>query len=191
MTKEDIIIVPHPSLRLTSNEIDEINDKITLTIDNMVSATLDWEKSRNHEVGVALAAVQINQLLDLIIIRNNYEDKDDLKFNVYINPKVIKKYGNLIEDYEGCLSVPDIYGKVPRFSKVKIKYLDINGVERQKTFSDFYARIIQHEIDHTKGILFIDKIKEREDAFYILNKSGKLEALKYEKDIKKNPILWK
>ncbi len=191
MTKEDIIIVPHPSLRLTSNEIDEINDKITLTIDNMVSATLDWEKSRNHEVGVALAAVQINQLLDLIIIRNNYEDKDDLKFNVYINPKVIKKYGNLIEDYEGCLSVPDIYGKVPRFSKVKIKYLDINGVERQKTFSDFYARIIQHEIDHTKGILFIDKIKEREDAFYILNKNGKLEALKYEKDIKKNPILWK
>ncbi|MCL5112894.1 MAG: peptide deformylase [Patescibacteria group bacterium] len=191
MKKEDIITVPNSSLRTKAKEIKIINQKVHSIVDDMVSATLDWENSRKHEVGVALAAVQINQLVNIVIVRDNYEDKTDLKFNVYINPKILKKYGDLVEDYEGCLSVPDIYGKVPRFSKLKIKYLDISGVEHQKTFSDFYARIMQHEIDHSEGTLFIDKIKDREDAFYILDKNGKLKPLNYVKDIKKNTILWK
>ncbi len=191
MKKEDIITVPNSSLRTKAKEIKIINQKVHFIVDDMVSATLDWENSRKHEVGVALAAVQINQLVNIVIVRDNYEDKTDLKFNVYINPKILKKYGDLVEDYEGCLSVPDIYGKVPRFSKLKIKYLDISGVEHQKTFSDFYARIMQHEIDHSEGTLFIDKIKDREDAFYILDKNGKLKPLNYVKDIKKNTILWK
>ena len=191
MKKEDIITVPNSSLRTKAKEIKIINQKVHSIVDDMVSATLDWENSRKHEVGVALAAVQINQLVNIVIVRDNYEDKTDLKFNVYINPEILKKYGDLVEDYEGCLSVPDIYGKVPRFSKLKIKYLDISGVEHQKTFSDFYARIMQHEIDHSEGTLFIDKIKDREDAFYILDKNGKLKPLNYVKDIKKNTILWK
>ncbi len=191
MKKEDIITVPNSSLRTKAKEIKIINQKVHSIVDDMVSATLDWENSRKHEVGVALAAVQINQLVNIVIVRDNYEDKTDLKFNVYINPKILKKYGDLVEDYEGCLSVPDIYGKVPRFSKLKIKYLDISGGEHQKTFSDFYARIMQHEIDHSEGTLFIDKIKDREDAFYILDKNGKLKPLNYVKDIKKNTILWK
>ncbi len=93
-------------------------------------------------------------------------------------------------DFEGCLSVPNIYGKVPRHTKVRVKALDLDGHEFRVTAEDFLARIFQHEIDHTKGKVFIDHIKNDPEAFYRLNDDGKLEALDYEKDIKNNTVLW-
>ena len=92
-------------------------------------------------------------------------------------------------DYEGCLSIPDIYGKVPRYNKVKVKALDTNLNKIELTASGFLARVFQHEIDHTNGIVFIDHIKDNPDAFYILDTSGKLIKQDYEQ-IKKNTTLW-
>lgn len=190
VTKENIIKLPNKRLRNLSKNVDSIDNKIKKIIKDMSSATISWEKSRRHEIGVALAAVQINKLYKIVIVKNDYENKEDLSFKTYINPEIVKKYGDIVEDYEGCLSVPDIYGKIPRFSKVKVKYIDLEGGEHQEVFTDFMARIMQHEIDHTQGILFIDKIKDREDAFYILDKKGNLISLDYESKIKKNTILW-
>lgn len=156
----------------------------------MISATLSWEDSRQHEVGVALAAVQINVLERVIIVRNNFEDKSDRMFHAYINPKIIKKYGEVIDDFEGCLSVKDVYGKVPRHSRVKIEAQDIEGqVIRLKT-EGFLARVLQHEIDHTNGKLFIDHIKQSPNAFFRLQEDGSLKELNYGKDIRTNRILW-
>ena len=94
------------------------------------------------------------------------------------------------EDYEGCLSVKDLYGKVLRHTKVRVKALDENGREFRVTAEGFLARIFQHEIDHTEGKLFIDHIKNKTDAFYRLSDDGNLTQLDYDKEIKDNKVLW-
>lgn len=156
----------------------------------MQDATLDWEKSRAHEVGVALAAVQIDQLIRVVVIRNNFDNKDDHSFSIFINPEITKYEGDIEEDFEGCLSVKDIYGKVPRYNKVRVKALDLNGRSFRVTAEGFLARIFQHEIDHTKGVVFIDHIRDNKEAFYNLTAEGNLVQLDYEKDVRNNSILW-
>ncbi len=156
----------------------------------MVDATLDWEDSRNHEVGVALAAIQVDQPLRIVIIRNNFDNKKDRTFSVFINPVITKYEGQIVEDYEGCLSVPDIYGKVPRYSKIRVRALNEHGQEVRLTAEDFLARVFQHEIDHTNGTVFIDHIKDNKDAFFKLKEDGHLQELDYEKDIRTNSFLW-
>lgn len=190
MTKDNIISLPNPHLRQISKKVGLITPKILKIINDMKLATLDWDKQRDHEVGVALAAVQIDQLYKIVIVRNNYEDKDSRDFTTFINPVITKMEGQPVEDYEGCLSVPNIYGKVARFPKVKLKATDIAGKEFRVTATDFLARIFQHEIDHLSGRLFIDHIKDSTDAFFELNSEGKLTPLNFDKDVRNNPILW-
>jgi peptide deformylase len=190
MNRDDIIVLPHPSLRQKSKKIKFIDDSVISLVRGMESATLDWEAHRDHEVGVALAAVQINDLRRVVVVRSNFDNKNDKTFLVFINPEIIRYEGEIIEDYEGCLSIKDIYGKVPRYEKVKIKALDINGKEFRVTAKGFLARIFQHEIDHTNGKVFIDHIKDQKDAFFKLDGDGKLNKLDYEKEISKNSILW-
>ena len=156
----------------------------------MVSATLDWEDSRQHEVGVALAAIQIDEPLRVVIIRNDFDNKKDREFQVFINPEITKYEGEIVEDHEGCLSIKDIYGKVPRYSHVRIKALDQDGKSVRIKAEGFLARVFQHEIDHTNGVVFIDHIKDKSDAFFKLDSDGQLQPLDYEKDIKDNTDLW-
>jgi peptide deformylase len=125
-----------------------------------------------------------------VVIRNNFDNKDDRSFAVFINPQITKYEGEIEEDFEGCLSIRDVYGKVPRYSKVRIKALGLNGKEVRVTADGFLARIFQHEIDHTNGIVFIDHIKDAPEAFYQLTDSGHLKKLNYEADIKNNSTLW-
>ena len=188
--REDIIALPHSNLREKSKKVGIVNDDIKQLVQDMEESTLDWEDSREHEVGVALAAVQINRLYKVVVIRSNFDDKNDRTFITLINPKIIKYEGKLEEDFEGCLSIKDVYGKVPRYTKVKVKALNIDGKEVRITAEDFLARVLQHEIDHTDGIVFIDHIKDSPESFFILNHEGKLEALNYDKDIKDNKKLW-
>lgn len=190
MRKEDIIALPNPHLRTRSKKVGLLTPAIQTLIQQMEEATLDWEDNRNHEVGVALAAIQIDQPLRVVIIRNDFDNKKDRSFSVFINPVITKYEGLIREDYEGCLSVPDIYGKVPRYTKVRIKALDSNGRELRLTAEGFLARVFQHEIDHTNGIVFVDHIRDNRDAFYQLKEDGSLEKLDYEKDIEPNSILW-
>ncbi len=190
MKKEDIITLPHEHLRQRSRRVAIINDEIHSLIEDMKKATLDWEASRNHEVGVALAAVQVDQLWRIVVVRNNFDDKNDKTFTVLINPEITKYEGDIVVDFEGCLSIKDIYGKVPRHTKVRVKALDIDGREFRITAEDFLARILQHEIDHTNGIVFIDHIRDETSAFYRLASNGDLKKLDYKLDIKDNPELW-
>ncbi len=190
MTKDDIIALPNPHLREKSKRVGIITDEIKKIVSDMKAATIDWDQSRPHEVGVALAAVQIDRLYKIVIVRNDYNDKDNHEFTVFINPEITKREGEVKEDFEGCLSVPNVYGKVPRHTKVKVKALDLNGKEFRVTAEDFLARIFQHEIDHCNGMVFIDHIKDDPEAFFRLDAEGKLEPLDYEEDVEKNPILW-
>jgi len=185
--KDKIIALPNPRLRDKSRKVTVISDDLLKVIDDMKAATLDWEASRPHEVGVALAAIQIDQPYRIIIVRNDFDNKDDKTFSVFINPQIVKKEGDVQEDYEGCLSVQDIYGKVPRYSKIRLRALDEQGREVRVRAEGFLARVIQHEVDHLAGQLFIDHIKDKPEAFYKLNPDGKLVSINYD-DVQKTGI---
>ena len=190
MTKDDIISLPHPHLRQKSRRVGVVSNEIKQIVEDMKAATIDWDQSRQHEVGVALAAVQIDKLYKIVIVRNNFDNKEDHSFSVFINPEITKREGEVKADFEGCLSVPSVYGKVPRHTRVRVKALDAQGKPFRVTAEDFLARIFQHEIDHCNGVLFIDHIKEDDEAFFRLDDNGKLQPLDYQKDVKTNPILW-
>lgn len=190
MKKEDIITLPNPHLREKSAKIREITPELGKLIDDMTAAALDWEASRPHEISAALAAVQIDALEKVVIIRSEFEDKESNDFTTLINPEIVKYEGKLVDDYEGCLSVKDVYGKVPRYSKIRVKALNTDGVEVRFKAEGFLARVIQHEIDHTNGIVFIDHIKDDAKAFYRLDEKGELEPLDYDVHIKDDSILW-
>jgi peptide deformylase len=179
--KDNIIILPNSHLRGKSQRVGIITDNIHKVIEEMKQATLDWEASRPHEVGVALAAIQIDQALKLIVVRNDFDNKEDKTFSVFINPEIVKYEGHIEADFEGCLSVKDIYGKVPRWTKVRMRALNENGQEVRVRAEGFLARVLQHEVDHTKGIMFIDHISGKPDAFFKLTDQGKLKEADYAK----------
>lgn len=190
MDRNAIIALPHEDLRVKSKKVTVINDEIKQLISDMCSATLDWEDHRDHEVGVALAAVQIDKLYRVVIVRNDFDDKHNRDFTVFINPTIAKYYGDIVEDFEGCLSIKDIYGKVPRYNKVKVDAMDAEGKMFRINAEGFLARVFQHEIDHTNGIVYIDHIKDKPEAFFQLDKNGKLTPLDYNERIKDSKILW-
>ena len=190
MTKDDIITLPNPHLREKSARVHVITEETLALIDEMTAAALDWEDSRPHEISAALAAIQVDRLTRVVIVRSDFDNKSIREFTALINPEVVKYEGSLIDDYEGCLSVSGIYGKVPRYSRVRVKALDIDGNEIRLKAEGFLARVIQHEIDHTNGIVFIDHIRDQKDAFYTLDEKGELQPLSYDADIAQNSILW-
>ena len=190
MKKEAIITLPNPHLRQKSVRVHVITDDVRSTIDDMTSASLDWEDSRPHEISAALASVQIDRLERVVIIRSDFDDKSVREFIPLINPEIVKGEGPMVADYEGCLSVNGFYGKVPRYSKIRVKALDVNGNEVRIKADGFLARVLQHEIDHTNGIVFIDHIRDDKEAFYKLNDKGELDPLDYDTHVKDNHELW-
>jgi len=190
MTKDDIITLPNPHLREKSKKVIAITEDVTGLVEEMTAAALDWEASRPHEISAALAAVQLDRLDRVVVIRSDFDDKDSKGFTALINPEIVKYEGNLVADYEGCLSVSNVYGKVPRYTKIRVKAIDLEGNEIRFKADGFLARVIQHEIDHTQGIVFIDHIQDKTDAFYTLDEKGELQPLDYDEHVKDNSILW-
>lgn len=183
-THKNIITLPNDHLRQRSQRITQIDADTRQIVSDMIAATLDWEAHRPNEVAVALAAVQIDKPVRIVIIRADFDNKENKNFQVLINPEITKYEGEIITDYEGCLSVKDVYGKVPRYSKVRGRAIDINGNRiKIKSTDPFLSRVLQHEVDHTNGICFVDHIAHDQDAFSVLTKSGDLVACPYSKVI--------
>ncbi len=109
--------------------------------------------------GVGIASVQVGNPIQMCVIARDFtpDKKTDL---VLINPKFEKK--SVLREWgeEGCLSVPNTYGSVRRFKKIKVSALNEKGEKIEFVATEFFARIIQHEIDHLNGILFIEKAKK-------------------------------
>ncbi|MEO6110186.1 MAG: peptide deformylase [Candidatus Saccharimonadales bacterium] len=190
MTKDDIITLPNAHLREKSTKIRDVSEAVTTLIDEMTAAALDWEASRPHEISAALAAVQLDHLERVVIVRSDFDDKGSKEFTALINPEIVKYEGVIEADYEGCLSVSDVYGKVPRHTKIRVRALNIDGQEVRFKAEGFLARVIQHEIDHTNGIVFIDHIKDEVKSFYTLDEKGELIPLDYDEHVKNSRILW-
>lgn len=176
MHKSNLIItIPNPALHQKSQRVKSVDADIKHLISTMEAATLDWD--REHETGAALAAVQIADLRRVIIIRDDFEDRAQSSFTAYLNPEIVKTEGVLEEDLEGCLSVPGIYAKVPRWTKIKVKAMDLSGREIRLTATGFLARVFQHEIDHTEGFLIIDRVKDTANLFQMDPVTGHLSPL--------------
>ena len=193
MTKKDIpsiVTTPDPRLRQKSEKVHQIDDETKRIIDEMIASSLAWEEEHEFELSAAMAAPQLGYNKRIIVVREDMSNKDNANFVPLINPVVIKTEGKIIEDYEGCLSVPSVYGKVGRPYKARIKAVTENGEEVRLKATGFLARTILHEIDHLDGVLFIDHIKDQTDAFYKLNDKGDLEPLNYDKYIKNNKDLF-
>lgn len=188
---KEIVTTPDPRLRQKSRKVSQITDETRQIIADMVEASLAWEDEHPYELSAAMAAPQLGINQRIIIVRDDLNDKSNQNFTALINPEVIKTEGKLVKDYEGCLSVPEIYGLVARPRKTKIKALLADGQEARIKADNFLARTLLHEIDHLNGILFIDHIKDDPDAFYRMNDHGDLEPVTdYEASIKNNPNLF-
>ena len=186
-----IITTPDKRLREKSEKVRIIDDEILKIIADMRKLSLDWEAKHPYELSAAMAAPQMGVLKRIIIIRDDMENKEKATFTALINPEVIRTEGKMKTDYEGCLSVPSIYGMVPRASKVKVKAKLEDGTEVRIKASDELARTLLHEIDHLDGVLFIDHIRDKKDAFYKMNDKGDLVPVEdYEKEIRDNDKLW-
>ncbi len=185
-----IITTPDARLREKSEKVSTIDDEVLKIIADMRKLSLEWEKEHPYELSAAMAAPQMGVLKRIIIVRDDMENKEKASFTALINPTVIRAEGKIKRDYEGCLSVPSIYGMVPRATKVKVKALLEDGTEVRIKAEDELARTLLHEIDHLDGILFIDHIRDEEDAFYEMNDKGDLVPVDYNKKIKDNKELW-
>lgn len=139
-----------PILRKQSKTVKEINENIITLIEDM-RETLDESN------GVGLAAVQVGSLRRIILVK----PEEDEKAMVLINPEIVECDGAEV-GLEGCLSVPGKHGKVERPQKIQVKAMDADGKNLEFEAEDFVARIICHEVDHTNGILYTDKIYENQ-----------------------------
>jgi peptide deformylase len=138
-----------PMLRKQTNPVSEFDDELQKFVDHMVETMFD-----NN--GIGLAAPQVGMLKKIIVVDPSFGEKVDNSL-VLINPVLLEQEGVCTIE-EGCLSLPGIYEEVVRPEKIRVRYLDGDGKEQETAADGLLARVIQHEIDHLEGILFVDRI---------------------------------
>ncbi|MCE1164658.1 MAG: peptide deformylase [Bacteroidetes bacterium] len=142
-------------LRKKTAPVEKIDVNLIRLVENMFY-TMD-----NAE-GVGLAAPQVNENISLCIVDVScLEEYKKEKPVTLINPVIVDKHGEVFKD-EGCLSIPEVRGVVKRAEKIFVKYNDFDMNEATKEFEGFFARVVQHEMDHLKGVLFTDLLDEDE-----------------------------
>ncbi|MBW3622076.1 MAG: peptide deformylase [Armatimonadetes bacterium] len=156
----------HPILRERARGItpEELrSDEIQRLIDDMV-------ETMREAHGVGLAAPQVFEGLRLITaeVQPSPEDEDEgIPLLVLANPAIVQVSREMYDDWEGCLSIPDIRGLAPRHIAVRVEGLDRHGEPVNVTAEGFFARILQHEIDHLDGILYLDRMKDLKSLTFI------------------------
>ena len=144
-----ILLAPHPKLRQKSESIDRVTEK-------EINIAKEMEKIMKAAPGVGLAANQIGILKKIITININNKENNLNKKYVLFNPKIISSSKETILMEEGCLSIPDQYANITRPKEIKLEYYDKKKKLIKKKVDGIEARILQHEIDHLSGKLFID-----------------------------------
>ena len=148
MAIREIITVPDPLLKTVSKEVDNIDDEILNILDDML-------ETMYAAPGIGLAAIQIGipKRMLVIDISRDEENKDP---HIFINPEILDPAENLSTFEEGCLSVPGVWEEIERPDECNVRFLDVNGSENNIRYSGMMATVIQHEMDHLNGIVFVD-----------------------------------
>ena len=169
MALRPIIILPDPKLRLVSKKIERVDDDLRRLIDDMIETM--------HEApGVGLAAIQIAEPIRLLVVdvAKKEETPDPQAF---VNPEIIWSSEERSTYEEGCLSIPEYYAEVERPASVRVRALDREGRPRETLADGLLATVLQHEIDHLDGMLFVDHISSLKRGI-ILRKLTKLKRQK-------------
>ncbi|MCW5851558.1 MAG: peptide deformylase [Anaerolineae bacterium] len=163
-TVREIVTVEsgNPVLREKARKVQKIDASLQTLIDDMVA-------TMREAPGVGLAAPQVGAPLRVIVVEAPLDEDDPQSGKVYaiINPEIIKTSPEMEEGEEGCLSIPNWQGSVNRYVWVVVKGVDRQGREFRIRARDYVARIFQHEIDHLDGILFTDRVQDREKIWKI------------------------
>ncbi len=150
MAVRDIIKLPDKRLRLKSEPVKQIDDGIRALVDDMF-------ETMYAAPGIGLAAIQVG-VAKRVVTMDLSKKEGDHKPQVFINPEITWKSEENGTYEEGCLSIPEYYEEVERPAEVKVKYLDIDGKTHEIKAKGLLATCLQHEIDHTNGVLFIDHL---------------------------------
>ena len=176
-----MVIAPNPILKQVSSPVEKVDDNLRQLLDGMLNVMY-------QEYGVGLAAVQVGVLKRVLVMDISYEVEEhdhhdhshcggnhikNTNPRYFINPEIIEFSKETSEYKEGCLSFPEARSEVTRPKKVKVKFLDYNGIERIEEMEGLAATCIQHEIDHLNGITFVDHISKLKRDM-ILNKMKKI-----------------
>ncbi|VEP15892.1 Peptide deformylase 2 [Hyella patelloides LEGE 07179] len=155
--------IGNPVLRNIAQTVNKANDSEIVKLANNLITTAEAAN------GVGIAAPQVAQSYRLFIMASRpsirYPHAPKMSPTAVINPVILGHSDEIIKDWEGCLSVPNVRGLVPRYKTVEVEYTDINGERKQRVLTDFVARIFQHELDHLDGILFIDRVQTIKDLY--------------------------
>ncbi len=153
MAVREVITVGEPRLRKRSREVEKVTPELRALIADMIE-TMDA-----HE-GVGLAAVQVGELVSAIVVEvpENEDTPGSGQLYVVINPEIVKASQETEIGIEGCLSIPGYIGEVERATSIIVRGLDERGKRINLRPKGYVARVFQHEIDHTKGVLYIDRL---------------------------------
>ena len=168
MTIRPILTVPDKILKQVSKPVDKVTSDTRALMDDMLETMYDAP-------GIGLAAVQIGVPLNIIVMDLAREEEEP-RPQYFVNPEILEMEEEQKPYEEGCLSVPEVFEDVDRSVRVKLSYLDYNGKEITEWAEGLYAVCIQHEMDHLKGILFIDYLSrlKRTRAVKKVQKAEKL-----------------
>ena len=155
----------HPVLRAKARAMDRSDIRsapVQKLIDDMMETMAEYH-------GVGLAAPQVHQGLRLFVASLNAGDDEEETDEpiVVINPEIAVVGNDIVEEWEGCLSIPDIRGRVPRARQITVRALNRQGERIELDAHDFPARVIQHETDHLDGILFFDRMRTLESLTFL------------------------
>jgi peptide deformylase len=145
----------HPVLRQQARPI-ESRELKTVPLQRLID---DMMETMQEYIGVGLAAPQVHEPLRVFVAHIDPEGRGESDPIAIINPEIEVIGTAMVEGYEGCLSIPDIRGMVPRAQQIRVRALDRNGKRIEINAKDFPARVIQHETDHLDGVLFLDRMR--------------------------------
>lgn len=150
----DVLVYPDPVLRRGGKAITTFDAALRQTAEQMMAAMYD-------EVGCGLAAPQVGIELKLLVLNPSGDKNDKAGELALCNPKITKKKGREFGE-EGCLSFPGMHAEVERWVSITVEYQDLDGKPQKLEASDFLARVIQHEMDHLDGVLYVDRLTASE-----------------------------
>lgn len=153
----------HPVLRAKARAVDKTelkNPVVQHFIDSMIDTMYEYS-------GVGLAAPQVHEGIRVFVAMLDPDGRGEGDAVVFVNPEIAIQGDQVVEGWEGCLSIPEIRGRVPRAQHVAITALDRHGKRFELDLHDFPARVVQHETDHLDGILFFDRMRSMESLTYL------------------------
>lgn len=152
MALRHIITLPDPKLRLVSRRIERVDAPLRKLMDDMIETMHDAP-------GVGLAAIQVAEPIRLLVV-DVARKEEPPNPQVFVNPEVLESSGDRSTYEEGCLSIPEYYAEVERPASVRVRYINREGEPSEVLAEGLLATVLQHEIDHLDGILFIDHISK-------------------------------